>query len=394
MRKMIMISMFILCFIPFTKSQTLLDIYQKGIIKLTPDKNYGSHTDWNRLFDDKDKVVYGNPVGKMKSIVVSEEGEVFVGNYSKYNIYKLDKTGDFIKQFGKKGGKAGEFLYRPTLHGILDNKYVFASDHQGRIQFYDLKGNFYKMVKIDYMPLQIVALKDNKIAIWGHVAYKGDVKYIVAIKDIETNKEIIVDSYFNSLTNLKAVRIKLKDGTLFSFNPTGVKDRTIIERTPEGNLIVGHNVQDKLSVYNPDGQKIQSINLQQTPKKTTAKEKEEFIQKIKQFLVEKDLYEENKELLNDPDIYPGIRPVYYAIKTDYQGNILLFHYSEEEGNSFFVYDKEGSYICETTIEQDKFEIDINARFSTFQIHPNGLYAYVSVVDSETSEIKIIRTELK
>ncbi|MFO7843602.1 MAG: 6-bladed beta-propeller, partial [Bacteroidales bacterium] len=279
MRKTIMISMFILCFIPFTKSQTLLDVYQKGMIKLTPDKSYGSHTNWNDLFDDKDKVVYGNPVGKMKSIVVSKEGEVFVGNYSKYNIYKLDKQGDFIKQFGKKGGNPGEFLYRPTLHGILDNKYVFASDHQGRIQFYDLVGNFYKMVKIDYMPLQIIALKDNKIAIWGHVPYNGDVKYIVAIKDIETNKEIIVDSYFNSLTNLKAVRIKLKDGTLFSFSPTGVRDRTIIERTPEGNLIVGHNVQDKLSVYNPDGQKIQTINLQQTPKKTTAEDKEEFIQK-------------------------------------------------------------------------------------------------------------------
>ncbi|MFO7827273.1 MAG: 6-bladed beta-propeller [Bacteroidales bacterium] len=394
MKRKIIISMVLLCFMSSIQSQTLLDVYQKGMIKLTPDKSYGSHTNWNHLFDDKDKVVYGNPVGKMKSIVVSEEGEVFVGNYSKYNIYKLDKKGDFIKQFGKKGGNPGEFLYRPILHGILDNKYIFASDHQGRIQFYDLDGNFYKMVKIDYMPLQIVALKDNKIAIWGHVAYKGDVKYIVAIKDIETNKEIIVDNYFNSLTNLKAVRIKLKDGTLFSFSPTGVRDRTIIERTPEGNLIVGHNVQDKLSVYNPDGQKIQTINLQQTPKKTTAEDKEEFIQKIKQFLVEKELYEENKERLNDPDIYPGIRPVYYAIKTDYQGNMLLFHYSKEEGNSFFVYDKEGTYICETTIEPDKFEIDINARFSTFQIHPNGLYAYVSVVDSETSEIKIIRTQLK
>lgn len=394
MRKTIMISMFILCFIPFTKSQTLLDVYQKGIIKLTPDKNYGNHTNWNHLFDDKDKVVYGNPVGKMKSIAVSDNGEVFIGNYSKYNIYKLDQTGNYVKKFGKKGGKKGEFLYRPTLRGILDNKYVFASDHQGRIQFYDLDGNFHKMVKIDYMPLQIVALKDNKIAIWGHVPYNGEVKYIVSIKDIETNKEIIVDSYFNSLTNLKAVRIKLKDGTLFSFSPTGVRDRTIIESTPEGNLIVGHNVQDKLSVYNPDGQKIQTINLQQSPKKTTAEEKEKFIRKIKQFLLEKDLYEENKELLNDPNIYPGIRPIFYAVKTDYQGNILIFHFSEQEGNSFFVYDKKGSYICETTIKPGKYKIDINSGFSTFQIHPNGLYAYVSVIDSETSEIKIIRTQLK
>ncbi len=394
MKRKIIISLVLLCFMSSVKSQTLLDIYQKGIIKLTPDNQYGNQNNWNRLFDDKDKVVYGNPVGKMKSIAVSDHGEVFVGNYSKYNIYKLDKEGNLVKQFGKKGGKPGEFLYRPTLRGILDNKYVFASDHQGRIQFYDLDGNFYKMVKIDYMPLQIVALKNNKIAIWGHVPYNGDVKYIVSIKDIETNKEVIVDSYFNSLTNLKAVRIKLKDGTLFSFSPTGVRDRTILERTPEGNLIVGHNVQDKLSIYNPDGKKIQTINLLQTPKKTTAEDKEKFIQKIKQFLMEKDLYEENKELLNDPNIYPGIRPVYYAIKTDYQGNMLIFHYSEEEGNSFFVYDKEGRYICETTIDSNKYKIDINARFSTFQIHPSGLYAYVSVVDSETSELKIIRTLLK
>jgi len=384
----------ILCFISEMKAQSLIEIYKQGTINLTPDTDYAKNTNWNKLFNDKDKVIYGNPVGKMKSISVANNGDLFVSNYSKYNIYKFDNKGNFIKEFGKEGGKKGEFLYRPTLHGILDNKYVFASDHQGRIQFYDLDGNFFKMVKIDYMPLQIIPLKDNKIAIWGHVPYNGDVKYIVSIKDILTGKEKIVDSYFNSLIKLKPITIKDKDGYLYGFSPSGVKDKTILERTSDGNLIIGHNVESKLSVFSPYGDLVKTIDLNKSPIKTTNEDKEKFLNKVKDYLIEKDLYEENKELLNDPNIYPENFPVFYAIKTDPEGNILVFDYSETEGNSFLVFDKTGDFVCKSKLDSKSLKLDINSRFSTFEIHPNGLYAFVSVIDSNTSELKIIRTTLK
>ncbi len=234
-------------------AQLLIDIYKKGDINLIPDSNYARNTNWNKLFDDRNEVIYGNPVGKMKSIAVASKGELFISNYSKYNIYKFDKDGNFVKEFGKEGDKKGEFLYRPTLHGILDDKYVFASDHQGRIQLFYLNGEFYKMVKIDYMPLQIIPLKNNKMAILGHVPYNGDTRYVVSIKDIETGEEKNVDSYFNSLINIKPVTIKLKEGGMVSFSPSSIKDKTIIERTFDGNLIVGHNTESKLTIFSLNG---------------------------------------------------------------------------------------------------------------------------------------------
>ena len=299
-----------------------------------------------------------------------------------------------MAKFGKKGSKQGEFLYRPTLHGVLDNKYVFASDHHGRIQFYDLQGNFYTMVKLDYMPLQIVPLKDNKIAIWGHVPYSGDVKYIVSIKDITTGKEKIVDSYFNSLINLKPIMIELKEGGIISFSPSALRDKTILERTPEGNLIVGHNVESKLSIFNPDGEKLKEIDLKQTPIKTSEEDKKEFLEDVKKYLVKRGIYKENKELLNDPNIYPDKFPVYYSIASDPEGNILIFNFSETKGNSFLVYNQAGEFVCETLIESAKYKLDVNPRLNTFDIQNNGLYAFVSVIDSETNEVKIIRAKLK
>ena len=393
MKKIIFLFL-IFCCVSKTQAQTLLDVYKTGTINLEQDTEYAVNTDWDKLFDDRGKIIYGNPVGVMKSIAVSNSSEVFVGNYSKYNIYKFDKSGNFVKEFGKEGYKEGEFLYRPTLRGILDNKYVFASDHQGRIQFYDLNGNFYKMVKIDYMPLQIIPLKGNKIAIWGHVAYKGNTKYIVSIKNINTGEEKIVDSYFNSLINLKPITIKLKNGELVSFSPSSLKDKTIIERTFDGNLILGHNTESKLSVFSPNGEKIKDIELNQSPIKTSEKMKTEFIERVKNYLIEKNIYEENKALLNDPNIYPDYFPMFYALKSDPEGNILVFNHSEDTGNSFYVYDKTGKFVCETNLKSDLFKLDINSRFSSFEIHPSGLYAFVTVIDSNTSEIKIIRTLLK
>lgn len=393
MKKIICFSL-ILCFISGIKAQTLLEVYKKGTINLVQDLEYAKNTNWNKLFSDRNDIKYGNPVGKMKSITVSNDGELFIGNYSNYKIYKFDKNGNFVKEFGQEGSKKGEFLYRPTLHGILDNKYVFASDHQGRIQFFDLNGNFQKMVKIDYMPLQIIPLRDNKIAIYGHVPYNGDVKYIVSIKDIESGEEKIVDSYFNSLINLKPVIIELKDGGMVSFSPISIRDKTIIERTVEGNLILGHNTESKLSIFSPNGEKIKSIELNQSPIKTNEKMKTEFLEKVKNYLVEKNIYKKNKELLNNPNIYPDYFPMFYALKSDPDGNILVFNYSGEEGNSFYVYNKKGDFICETNLNSDLLQLDINSRFSTFEIHSNGLYAFVKVIDSKTSEVKIIRTLLK
>lgn len=393
MKKILALSIFI-SFILTVKAQTLLNVYKKGTISLEQDINYAKNTDWNILFDDRENMVYGNPVGKMKSLAVASNGELFISNYSKYNIYKFDTNGNFVKEFGKKGGKKGEFLYRPTLHGILDNKYVFASDHQGRIQFFNLNGDFYKMVKLDYMPLQIIPLQDNKIAIWGHVPCNGDVKYIVSIKDIETGEEKIVDSYFNSLINIKPIMIKLKDGGMVSFSPSSISDKTIIERTFDGNLILGHNTESKLTIFSPNGEKIKIIELNQSPIKTNENMKADFFEKVKHYLVEKNIYEENKDLLNDPNIYPDFFPMFYALKCDPEGNILVFYYSDSNGNSFYVYDKTGEFICESNLNSNLLQLDINSRFSTFEIHPNGLYAFVKVIDSTTSEIRIIRALLK
>ncbi len=69
------------------------------------------------------------------------------------------------------------------------------------------------------------------------------------------------------------------------------------------------------------GDKIKDIELNLTPIKTSEKLKTEFLEKIKNYLEGKNIYEENKDLLNDPNIYPDYFPIFYALKSDPEGNM-------------------------------------------------------------------------
>ena len=87
-------------------------------------------------------------------IAYSKDGSVFVSDGYKYSITKLDKTGRVVKTFGKKGWNPGEFASNQDMHGIFDDKYLVFTDGQGRINFFDLNGNFVKMITIDFIGIK------------------------------------------------------------------------------------------------------------------------------------------------------------------------------------------------------------------------------------------------
>ena len=87
------------------------------------------------------------------AITVASNGDIyFADGYASNYVFVFDKTGKYIRHFGKKGNGMKEFN---TAHGMtLDTRYepnrllICDRNHQpkGRLLHYDLEGNFIEVV--------------------------------------------------------------------------------------------------------------------------------------------------------------------------------------------------------------------------------------------------------
>ena len=87
------------------------------------------------------------------AITVASNGDIYLADgYASNYVFVFDKTGKYIRHFGKKGNGMKEFN---TAHGMtLDTRYepnrllICDRNHQpkGRLLHYDLEGNFIEVV--------------------------------------------------------------------------------------------------------------------------------------------------------------------------------------------------------------------------------------------------------
>ena len=88
-----------------------------------------------------------NSWAKATAVAVAPNGDIFIADgYGSSVIFKYDKTGTFIKQFGLRGREEGQFI---TSHGLTidardpSNPLLMVCDRENlRLQHFDLDGNF------------------------------------------------------------------------------------------------------------------------------------------------------------------------------------------------------------------------------------------------------------
>ena len=143
MKKAILIILVSGLFVSFSTAQKLLDIYKNGPVKLIPEKSYGAKNNWGSLFNLYYDTLgtYDQPRGNDKKIVVAPDGSVFMSHKNRHEIWKFGPDGNLAKKFGTKGGKAYQFPYLPSVESVVDEKYVFTTDANARLKFFDLEGN-------------------------------------------------------------------------------------------------------------------------------------------------------------------------------------------------------------------------------------------------------------
>ncbi len=415
MKSIVLTSLIIALSLPLSYAQSLSQFYNNETVHLKQVPAYAEMNDWNELFSDYYNVEKsGRALGRIKRIVVAPDGSAFMSHKTTYAIWKFDSNGELVKKFGKKGSGKGEFVMRATVGGILDGKYLYTTDNQGRISLFDLVGNYIKSLKLDYGPLRTVPLSHMKIAIFGHVPMgKGKVKNIISILDTESGKENIIWEDFKDpsyteieLSNGKSMLVKLNisfpDITMFG-----------ISATSNGNLLVASNGDHTLSEYSSDGKLIRSFPLDIEPFKITdadidkmyevqletfdrfqerlSEERRLTEEELNQVTVEyKKRLEAKREELKGGDLLP----IYSTIITDSEDNILVFEFTEEKGSnqfSAFAFDPKGTLIGVSKFASDAYDLTFTP--ANFVIHDRYVYAVATKKESDGVPLRLVKFEL-
>ncbi len=372
----------------------LLEMYRKGKIILAPDPTFAAGVDWDSLFYD----VY-------KELELAPGGELFVANCRQDNVFIFSKSGHFVKQFGQRGEGPGD-LYSIGNLGILDEKHLLVSEapQRKRLSLFGLDGQFRKVVKTKYPVYHAVALKNNKIAYltysWetsGNNGGKRKQKNRIILKDLDSNRERILQSV--SLVEKRVIKDSSRSG-IYLKNFVG---NVFIRRSKEGNLLVGVSNSPELVIYSPEGKRLKSIRLTLPRRKV----QDAYIQRYKKMQIQSmeadPFYSRNKRLINFVKGYPFEKvfdeylPFYHEILVDSLGNFLVFKWPkkfEDYNEVFQVYTGEGTFVCETEIDEGKFDLFVDCRFKTVIFSEQGIFSLVQVRNSEDESPRLIRVNVR
>jgi len=399
-------------------SQQLSTIYKSGEIKLIPDAVYAKNSDWNKSVSDN------------KQIVIAPDGSVFMSHRTRHSISKFDKNGNFVKEFGKKGGKSpADFVYMPSVQGILDGKYLYTTAVDGRMHFFDLNGNWVRTIKLKYMPLGTMPMKGGKIAIIGHVPCGNGAKQIVSMLNYSDGKEKIMSSTFElyASSDKKSIKItpyfyKDKDGkeqhignwiscSLPFSHPSYYRVRFATNNV--GNLVVAYPSTGEIAVFDNAGRKLRQFKTDVKPETITKEDREEYYQNAAKDMkrLEEDVakrtkdkeywnnyvaqYKQQLDKFRDPGNYPVNLPYFSEMIVDSENNILLFRFTREEGSNKFdvyTYNSQGAKITTSNFVSDKYDLKINP--SIFRFYKQSIYSVVKLKGAAGSPMRLVKFDLK
>lgn len=391
--KKILLCVFIQVMITNFAVPNLIEIYKKGTIKLIPSPGFGKGTDWESLFYD----IY-------KELDVTEDGIIFVSNSRQHNIFKFNTSGEHIGTYGRLGEGPGD-LYYPGDLSILNGRYLVIGGYslKRRISIFDFLGKCMKVLKTDHSVSFPIALKKNKIS-YIHDIYLNNGNNLKALKSKKTIliKDIISGKEFPVLSSEFVEKNFVMIGEImYSITDNSETGDLFINRTHEGNLLVGISNTPVIYIYSPEGKLLHTFRLQIKPILVN----DEYLKKFKDYFMSNKKKERNSmssnlikrfEKLSFKDFFDPYLPLYREILVDGEGNILIFKSSEcfENYNEVFqVYSPEGKYICDTTIDKGYYDFKIDRRFKNIVFTKKAIFGLFHLKDSEDISLRLVKVDL-
>ena len=373
------------------------------VITLVADEAYGKGNDWDKIFDTYYDTVGGRPYGLRKQLVVFDDGKAMVSHATRNKYSLFDANGKFLKDitlhFSGKGKKPRNLQ---PVEGKLGELYFTRANNTGDIYLFDDKGLIIKELKIKYQALEMLALDDHHIAIFGGTSWTNKWRHFVSILDTKTGKEKTLCDSFEDMTSIKS-----KDYYIYTESRINdMKGQWQIAKVND-RLIVSNPMDGLVRTYDFNGNKISEKLLDWEPQILSVEEQvalqNERIRDLKDELPQVtdervrpkyneliSYYEKGIQRIKEP-VNMGWFTM--AIKGNDDG-ILFFGDAEEAGkNTFRIYSvSKGQSTSTSTFQCEDYDLAITKK--RFVCH-NGFYYGVQVLkDCEGMPLRLVRFRAK
>ena len=408
----------LLCFMFFLhdmSAQSLLDVYKKGVVKLTPDNEYAQGNQWDKVFETYYDATYGN----RKSIILMPNGSVVV-NHPNRNFYsQFDVNGKFVKEFGITGSSGKQFQKTNAIAGVINNNFFTGLDNMGKMVCFDFNGNYVKTLTLDYITKGMIPMINNKIAVVGWVIWKDCFRDFVAIVDYQTNEQKIIWEHFTARdVNKKQLfyySYGFERGGSIGFTTMPYVRTTGVSLPPKiafvnDRLIVGLPHNGDILTYDVNGKLVSKENIEWGKNYISVEEQKEIQKKaIEKYSDRKNERFTNKIISQEENIKmletiikqmeedlnkitaPLPIPVFSNIIKDSDGNLLFFEMPKsDDANKFnvWIYQNGGKFVCQSSFECDDYDLFIAPSRMVF--HNGYIYALQTLKQADGNPLRLVR----
>ena len=275
----------------------------------------------NDLFLLKEEIAIGGNVAPPEEafsligdMCVGPDGRIYVADMKSSEIRIFDKSGKFIRTFGRKGQGPGEFILILRLSFCYSTNELFVQDRM-RGLFFDPNGNY----------LRSIPLRINNPAVL--IDAMGNLRGIVQVKEKNGDKEELKFFDEKGVPNKILARTPIHD----NLNPFQPAITWCIRR--DGTIIEGYPDNFEFRIHNLDGTVARQIFKDSDPIEVTSEWRDAFLK--------------DRRLSARPYRLPRFQPAYSSIFSDEKGWIFIGTLRKSSIPKQLVYeifDQDGHYL--------------------------------------------------
>lgn len=370
------------------------------VITLVADETYGNGNDWDKIFDTYYDTLDGRPYGLRKKLVVFDDGKAIISHATRNKYSLFDSNGKFLKDitlyFPDKGKKPRNLQ---PVEGKLGDLYFTRANNTGDIYLFDDKGLIVKELKIKYQALEMLALDDHHIAIFGGTSWTSKWRHFVSVLDTKTGKEKILCDVFEDMD----ADFESKGYYIYTESRRNdMKGHWQIAKV-DGKLIVSNPIDGLVRTYDFSGNKLSEKLLDWEPQILSVEEQIALqnaqIQNLKDELpnvTDERILPKYKELISYCE--KGIQHIKEPINMGWftmaikgnDDNILFFGDAEEAGkNTFRTYSvSKGQSISEGSFQCEDYNLALTKK--RFVCHNGFYYGIQELKDCKGMPLRLVR----
>lgn len=364
--------LFIILFIPFfsfagspQKSIALKDIYKTGKIEFVPVMKIS-----------KESVPTDIPFKRMSSICRVHD-RLYVLDTDCSNIKVFTEDGRFIKVFGQEGSRESELNF-PTRINVIDSQLVVWAARAQRFSIFNADGTFKHILqpfkkgfieKFDSPGNGNLVIERTGIDTIGDDMYK-----VVSIELYSKNCQLIKVLYQKLVLYYRIVKTPGKEPVEL---PTPFQPDVYWSILPGNDghntnkVVIGCSDAYSIDIIDNETGKSRTFTHPYTPVKVNEADKNAYFNNAIIRRDEQGNYTVQKadRFMIDNTTFPEYKPVFKRFITDYEGNILVFTYTDSDNGKFpksatefDAFDSDGQFINHVKIANDA-EIHIIRFFS-------------------------------